>query len=140
MHVVIDTNVLVSGIFFGGKPNHVFVLIQKRRLVPCFTVATWKELESVLQYKKFEEQRRILLFTVEDFLKELSGYSLIFPDSDRIPIIIKEDPPDNHILACALLCGASHIISGDKHLLKLKKFNSVSILTPAQFLRRIQGL
>ena len=140
MRVVIDTNVLVSGIFFGGKPNHIFVLIQERKLVPCFTVATWKEFENVLQYEKFEEQRRILLFMVEDFLKELSGYSLIFPDSDRIPIVIKEDPPDNHILACALLCGASYIVSGDNHLLKLKEFNSIPILSPAQFLQRVQGL
>ncbi|GAG74095.1 unnamed protein product, partial [marine sediment metagenome] len=49
--------------------------------------------------------------------------------------IIKEDPEDNKVLECALFGKADYIVTGDKHLLKLCKFNNIKILTPIEFLK-----
>lgn len=48
------------------------------------------------------------------------------------------DPFDNHFLACALSSGASFIVSGNKHLLSLKNFKGIPILSPQQFLKRMK--
>ena len=51
--------------------------------------------------------------------------------------VIKEDRPDNKFLACAIAAQASFIISGDKHLLKLKEFQGIPIVSPREFLKII---
>jgi len=43
---------------------------------------------------------------------------------------IKADPDDNKILECAVAAGASYIVSGDKHLLELKEYRKIKIITP----------
>jgi predicted nucleic acid-binding protein len=48
--------------------------------------------------------------------------------------VIKADPADNRVLECAIAAGVDFIISGDKHLLDLKKFRDIEIMTPEDFL------
>jgi hypothetical protein len=52
--------------------------------------------------------------------------------------IIRDDPADNKVLECAIAAGAKFIITGDKHLLKLKKFKGISIITAKEFLQKMQ--
>ena len=47
---------------------------------------------------------------------------------------IKEDPKDNIILECALAAKAGYIVSGDKHLLKLKEYKGIKIMSAREFL------
>lgn len=54
-----------------------------------------------------------------------------------IPNVIKEDPPDNHILACALAGNANLIISHDLDLLRLKTYETIGIITPIDFLNTL---
>jgi putative PIN family toxin of toxin-antitoxin system len=55
--------------------------------------------------------------------------------SDRhILDVVKDDPDDNRILECALAAGADAIVSGDKHLLRLKRFEGINIITLRDFL------
>jgi len=53
--------------------------------------------------------------------------------------IIKEDPPDNRILECAVSAGADYIVSGDNDLLRLGRYDSIRILNVADFLDLAQG-
>ncbi len=134
MRVVVDTNVLASGLFFGGQPNKVLSLIVDQNITPCFTPTTLVELERVLCYNKFERQRNMLSFSVEDFMTELQSYCALFPEPPHMPTIIHADPSDDAFLTCAVISNAKCIISGDKHLLQLKNFAGRPILTPAKFL------
>ena len=138
MRVVIDTNVFVSGLFFDGKPRTLLNLISERKITPCFIPSTFLELKIVLLHKKFQPQRELLSFSIEEFLRKIKEYSLFFPEPSKVPHIIKEDKADNYFLACTLLAGAPFIISGDKHLLKLKEFQRVSIFTPQEFLKKFR--
>ena len=138
MRVILDTNIFVSGIFFGGKPRKILNLIEEKTITPCFTTKTISELEAILNHEKFAPQRKLLPFTIGDFLTKLKTYSLIFPQPSKIPNIIKVDPADNHLLACALISGASFIVTGDKHLLSLKEFQGIFILPPKEFLKKMK--
>ncbi|MFH0856859.1 MAG: putative toxin-antitoxin system toxin component, PIN family [bacterium] len=137
MRVVIDTNVFISGIFFGGEPRKILDLIGEQILTPCFNISTFTELELLLRHQKFSAARNLLSFTITEFLDQLKNYSLLFEEPEIILDIIKEDKSDNNSLVCAISAQADFIISGDKHLLKLKSFNNVPILTPRQFLKSI---
>lgn len=137
MRVVIDTNVFVSGLFFGGIPRQILNLIEGKSITLCFTIETFTELKLLLNDDKFTKQRNLLSFSITDFLNNLEKYSLIFP-TIKIPLAIKIDISDNFFLACALVSGADFIVSGDQHLLKLKTFHNISILTPRQFLNHFR--
>jgi uncharacterized protein len=54
-----------------------------------------------------------------------------------IPDVIKEDPPDNHILACALAGNANLIVSHDLDLLRLKRYEGIGIISPIDFLNTL---
>ena len=138
MRVVLDTNIYISGLFFGGIPREILNLIEEKIITPCFTIKTFTELKCLLYHEKFIKQRSLLPFSISHFLNKLKSYSLIFPQPSKIPIIIKEDLADNYFLACAILSQACFIISGDKHLLKLKEFQGIPIVFPKEFLKIIK--
>ena len=48
--------------------------------------------------------------------------------------VIKEDPPDNRILECAVTRGSEYIVTGDKDLLRLKQYDSIRILKVSDFI------
>lgn len=55
--------------------------------------------------------------------------------SDFVPVsVVADDPDDDKFISCAVAAGASHIISGDPHLLALGTYQNIRILTPSQFL------
>src|SRR5437764_4483938 len=56
-----------------------------------------------------------------------------------IPDVIKEDPDDNHILACALAGNANLIVFRDLDLLRLKQYEGIGIMSPIDFLHTLEG-
>lgn len=141
MRVVLDTNVVVSGLFFGGAPQKILEAIERKDITPCYIPATLGELERVLHDEKFARQRTLLSFPVSDFLEQLKSTAVISAPPPRgFPTIIKEDPADNEILAAALACRAVCIVSGDQHLLVLRTFRGVPILSPRRFLNQTKNL
>lgn len=139
MRVVIDTNVFISGIFFGGAPRKVLDLIEEKQITSCFTFQTFEELKRLLYHEKFDKQRKLLSFPLSHFLRRLKTSSSFFIQPFlEPPLIIKEDPADNYILACAVSSQASFIVSGDNHLLKLKEFQGIPIVSPREFLKIIK--
>ena len=128
--VVLDTNVLISAVLFGGKPRDVFRLAIQGR-IDAFTSPTLnREFREVLSRPKFK-------LTAEDcFLiyKEIETViMMVFP---KISVtVIRSDTDDNAVLECALEARANTIVSGDPHLLDLAEFKDTEIVTPAAFLQ-----
>ncbi|MBI3016718.1 MAG: putative toxin-antitoxin system toxin component, PIN family [Deltaproteobacteria bacterium] len=130
--VVFDTNVLVSAIQFDKLPLDLLDLAVDRRIQLVLSEAILSELYRVLKvkFKRPEEE----LDWIIDLI--IANCSLVEP-SERITKI-KEDDTDNRILECAVAAKASFIVSGDtKHLLPLKKFQTIEILTPREFMDTI---
>lgn len=132
MKLVLDTNILISAIIFGGKPRIIFELILLEKTVTGFTSpALIQELLGVL-CKKFKYSEKELAK-----IKKLIRNNFIVLEPKIIPEIIKADPFDNQVLAAAEIAKVDYIISGDNHLLKLRYYRHIPITTPHYFVDKI---
>ena len=124
--VVIDTNVFLSGLFFGGNPEKILRLWQAGRIEVLLSPELAAEI--ILKTKKFNQEQK--------FLEEWA-YILNY---DTTHLLVKEtvslcrDPKDNMLLSLAKQSKADYLITGDKDLLSLKTLAHTHILTPREFL------
>ncbi|MBW2990247.1 putative toxin-antitoxin system toxin component, PIN family [Candidatus Woesearchaeota archaeon] len=130
--IVADTNIMISALGWKGKPRELFKRILN------------KEFELITSQKQIEELHRVMNYTKFKFSEEqkIRFISLLFEIAQVIEVpdklkVIKEDSKDNFLLETAVLSGAEYIISGDEHLLKLKKYLGTKITTIAQFFRNL---
>ena len=140
MHrVVIDTNVLISGIIqHSGFPFRVVKLWENASLVLITSVATIREAERVLNYPKIKRMYRLTDDDIKRVVSNLAMYSVFVDPLSKVDVI-REDPEDNNILATAVDGKADYIISGDTHLLRLRNYKSIDIVTPKEFCRIHDG-
>jgi uncharacterized protein len=130
--VVLDTNIYISAILFGGKPDVIRKLSRERKIEVLISEEIISEIVGVLE-QKFGWERSDLDQIVEE-IRELN--TLIV--TSRYISLIKNDETDNRIIECAIEGNAQYIISGDKrHLLPLKEYREIKILTPDEFLKLI---
>ena len=127
MKIVLDTNVLISGIFWKGPPCGVVSLWAENKIQLLITKTIFKEYLKILQ--KIDKTG---LF-VNKWIIMITKNSIMVPDKELTTIC--RDPEDNKFLNCALVCNADYLISGDGDLLILKKIGSTKIVTSVQFLR-----
>jgi len=131
--VVIDTNVLISGIIQqSGFPFKVVKLWEDEVIVLITSVATIEEAERVLNYPKIRKRYALTSDDIQRTVANLLKYSVLIQDP-TIPNVIEQDPDDNKILATAIAGKADYIISGDMHLLTLKNYRGIEIVTPKRF-------
>lgn len=130
--VVIDTNILVSFFCF---PGGILRELVKKALVHEYEVIIsneiFNEFEKVVE-KKFPQAINDF-WQFSRFIKE--NFTLINP-TKRLNEV-KDDPTDNKIIECAVAADADYIVSGDNHLLDLRKYKGIKILKPSDFFRII---
>lgn len=137
MKVVCDTNVLVSALLWKGALVSLYKLINEGKITVCFSGDTFKELVRVANYPHIVAKAKEESLDFTEAIKTLALTSeIVSPVST--PKIIKQDPLDDKFLACAVACQASFIISGGRHLLGLKEFEGIPIVSPKEFLRIIK--
>ncbi len=128
MHkAVLDTNVLISALLFGGTPRKVLELVMKRRVVGVTSPALVAELTRILK-RKFafsDEALRSVRRRIE------RGFFMVTPNVD---IAVLADDADNRVLEAAVAGECEFVVTGDKALLALVIFRTIQILTPARFL------
>ncbi|TET09424.1 putative toxin-antitoxin system toxin component, PIN family [Candidatus Aerophobetes bacterium] len=137
MKIVLDTNVLISALFWHGLPHKLLRLIEKGTFTLCITTVLLEELRDVLSRPFFLSRIKERKTSCEELLAAILDMAELYPDK-KIDSVIKNDPDDDKVLSCALVSGAKYIITGDPHLLKLKNWSDISILTPHQFLNLIK--
>ena len=134
MRVVLDTNVLISGLLIpGGPPGKIVDLWTENKITVIVSQALIEEFFDVLLRPKFKRagtviERQDLLMG----LLEMENSVFVFPGV-RLHVV-EEDPADNHVLECALEGKVQYVISGDTHLLALKEFQGIPIVSPAEFI------
>ncbi len=130
--IVLDTNIIISALTFGGKPQIIYELVTLGKMFEAYSsMNALRELLRVLK-KKFKYSPEQLQL-VECSIRE----NFIFISPDKVPEIILADPSDNEFLAIADLAQADFIISGDRHLLTLKKYKKIEIISPTKFLEEV---
>jgi putative PIN family toxin of toxin-antitoxin system len=129
MRVVLDTNVVISALMFGGNPREILQRAIRGDLRLCISEEMLSELGAVLQRPKFG----FPVTMVNQILSELAAIAELVVPSEEVSQI-NSDPADNRVLECAVEAGAEYVMSGDKHLLELGQYSRIKILTPSQFL------
>jgi uncharacterized protein len=128
MKIVADTNVIVSALVFGGLPRRVFELLETGLCDFYYSSEIQSETWRVLRDKFGWDERRL-----ETYLPRLWSLGSQVVPTVRVSAVA-EDPADNCILECAVEAGAQVVVTGDAHLLKLRKYEGIAIVTPREFL------
>jgi putative PIN family toxin of toxin-antitoxin system len=133
--VVLDTNVLVSALIFKGRLAGLVTCWKNGGIVPVISRETFMELKTVLNYPKFAltadeiqtiiEDEILPFFEVVDIKKSING--------------VCRDPYDDMFLSVAVNARAAWIVTGDKDLLELGKYGAVHIVTPQDFMKRLDS-
>ena len=125
--VVLDSNVYISALLFGGNPRAVIELAQEGLFELSVSDPIKAEVERILAEKFSWSSQRL-----KDLALNL--WSLTHRVSTQQTVTDCADPDDNRILECALDAHAAVIVTGDVHLLKMHPYKEILILTPKQFL------
>jgi len=127
LRVVIDTNVMISGLFWRGSSFQILRAWQAGRFRLIYSTAMLKELIARLRDKfllpKAERdllRRRIVRYGIRVRL--------------RVPVDVCRDPKDNMPLEAALAGRADYLVSGDEDLTALGQFRGIAIVTPREFM------
>lgn len=131
--VILDTNVFLSGIFFGGVPGRILEAWQTGHFALVLSPAILAEyhragVELAVRYP----QAAALL----DPLLAIVAQSATVVNAPELSEPVSVDPDDDKFLACAVASRTRVIVSGDKHLLRVSGWNSIEVLTPRQMTDR----
>ncbi len=126
--IVIDTNIYISAIFWGGKPRSVVDLGRNGQV----SIFTSSQIEKEIN-KKLKIKFGLSDEEVAQILFDFSTFTLPIKVSRKITVI-DDDPDDDKFIECAVASRAGFIVSGDKHLLNLKEYKGIKIMKAADFL------
>ena len=134
MRVILDTNVLISAIFFGGPPGEILKQWRHGRLGIVLSPEIFREYEDVAgelacRYKGADAGHLLDLLAAQAEIVTAAP----LPESACV------DSDDEKFLACAVAADAKCIVSGDKHLLQASGYRGVEVITPRTFLDRYVG-
>jgi len=132
MKVVLDTNVIVSGLLWGGPPNRLLKWARDGVLEVVCCEEAIAEVKRVIEYPKFSRRISALEFSSQQIMAYLMNLVVHVPSPESVPAVISEDPSDDLFLALAVENRAHLIVSGDRHLLALKEYDHLPIVTPGE--------
>jgi putative PIN family toxin of toxin-antitoxin system len=130
VRIVLDSNILISALFWEGNER---TLLERCRLGEHTSITSepiLTEIETVLRKKFQVPDDRIYAF-----IRSLIVMSDMVFISGSLSII-EDDPKDNMVLETAIMGKAEYIVSGDKHLLKVKQYSNVRIINTSEFILR----
>ena len=135
MRVVLDTNVIVSGLNFPGNERLVLGLALRGRYELCLSSFVLGEVAGVLMRKfGWAEERS------SDAIRTLRAFATVVEPTIRLHMI-ERDHADNRILECAEVVGADYLVTGGRrHLLPMGKHLGARILNASRFLLELEGL
>jgi len=130
--VVLDTNVLVSGVFFGGTPRKVLEAWRDGRIQIVVSPGILDE------YRRVGErlEARFPGVSLAPFVALLVAHADLI-DAPGLPPGVTRDPDDDQLFACAVAAGCAHIISGDRDVIASSGYRGVQVLTPRRLLERL---
>jgi len=134
IRMVVDTNVIISGLLFGGIPGKIIEATKQNDTQLLISSDIVNEFIKVLSYPKFElaeDDINYLLYQV------LLPHSEIVSEVTQEEVIVHQDPSDDKFLLCSLNGEADYLISGDAHLTSLGKYQGTVIVTSSAFIEKL---
>jgi putative PIN family toxin of toxin-antitoxin system len=139
LKAVVDTNNFVSGLINKKGPSAQVIELWRRGHFTLFTSSSIiGEVQRVLTYPRLTRKYSLQEDDTEGFIQLLKHEAVVMETLPDVSVI-DDDPDDNKFVACALKGRVDYIISGDRHLLSLKNFQNIPIVTAQEFLRLISA-
>jgi putative PIN family toxin of toxin-antitoxin system len=132
MRIVIDTNVISSAVFFGGRPYQLLRYIMENYVEVVASKEIVDEYEEIILRL---QQKYPAITTKIPFHDILAKLEIIRVSSD---IHVSRDPDDDKFISCAVDGKCLYIVSGDSDLVSIGKYEGIEILTVADFLDRLK--
>jgi len=137
LKVVLDTNILISALLFGGKLHAIVQAWKEGKIKLIFCYETLEEFIKVLYYPKFGLSEEEITYLVE---LETLPFSELIENSVTLSSDTLKDKDDIKFLECALSAKADYLVSGDKALLELKEYEGIKIISGQEFLEILKTL
>ena len=134
MRVVIDTNVLISAIFWTGKPKQVLNKVRRGEITFLTSEFILEEIRDVLTRE--DTPFKLSAEEAERIVTEMRNLAVVVKIGSHVSVC--KDENDNKVLDCAIDGNANCIITGDSHLLQLSSFQKIDIMTVSDFLGHLK--
>jgi putative PIN family toxin of toxin-antitoxin system len=139
LRAVMATNVIVSGILSRtGAPYALLNAWRERRFLLLSSPVIIAEVRAVMHYPRIYKKYPLSDEEIEQTITLLEHDALLVGGESDVAGCVPVDPKDEMFLACALDGQADVIVSGDHHLLDLKVYRDIPILTARQFLDQMK--
>jgi putative PIN family toxin of toxin-antitoxin system len=130
--IVPNINVYISGLLWTGVPHQLLQAAESGALTLVTTPTIIDELREVLARPKFAKRIIAIQTSTRELIESLLTTVEIIQDPQIKPVV-QQDSDDDKVLACAVAARARWIVSGDDHLLTLKQYKRIRIVTPRAF-------
>lgn len=136
LRVVVDTNVLISGLFGikNSLSSQILKAIRAQKVILVTSPVILAEVGEVINRDRIVKLTKMNAPERADFMDKLTQRSDVTP-GNQLPEPVGRDIKDDKFLACAIEAKADYLITGDGDLLILKAYGGIKIITPRQFLR-----
>lgn len=127
MRIIVDTNVVMSGVFFSGTPSRILKAFDEGKFEVYANTDIVAEYEEVYARPKQKLQRT----PQTDFFHAFTDKLKLIKTKNHVTIC--RDPDDDKFISCALDAKALYIVSGDNDLLDIQTIEGIAIVTAADF-------
>ena len=139
MRIVLDTNLLVSGVISPGLPRRLVDGAKAGAFELCTSEVLLAELLEVLSRAKFAQRLAQAGLTPLGIVEDLRRIAVVVSPVET-PRVVPTDPDDDHVIAAALAGQADLVASGDKRdLLPLGSFEGIAIVTAREAVERLDA-
>jgi putative PIN family toxin of toxin-antitoxin system len=132
--VVLDTNIWISALLWGGKPAKIIKAAEQGRISILTSEGIISEISQVLTYPKLKRIYQSEGLGIENLIETVLKISRLVNVNKNLAVV-KEHPADDKFIECAQASGAEYIVSGDKHLLKVGCYKKTQIVSVNEFLQ-----
>jgi len=138
---VIDTNAVISApLSEEGNPAKIFELLLLEEISNFTSNEILEEITEVFSRDKIK--KKLSKEKTDFIIKNFKKFSKLVEPSIKLNVV-KDDLDDNRVLECAETANADYIVSGDEHLIKLRNYKNIRIVSPKEFfeiyLKHIKG-
>ena len=136
MRIVLDTNVVVSALIWGGTPYKLIEAAARGDVDLCTSPALLAELGGVLNREHLARRLERQRASVEEAIALYAGLAVTMSPTN-VQRVVPGDADDDQVIATAIAAGAELIVTGDRDLLALRSHGNIRIVTPAEAARLI---
>jgi putative PIN family toxin of toxin-antitoxin system len=136
-NLVLDTNVIVSGTFWTGICFRILELISKDKFKIVVSYSILEEYERIINSSEILDRTTLIQQARVNSLNQILQNAIVVEPQQNVKIVI-DDKDDNKFIDVAIEGLANYIITQDKHLLKIKEYKGIKIITPEEFYEMVK--